>query len=334
MKKNIIVYLLLCIFTSVIISSCSNQSSESSITSSESETITTTTSETVTETTEVTTIEDLRTQDVIDAAWEARLNYCGSGLDSIPIVSEMHNEYGYVFSVDSADYPELAVSVDSIFEGATETVYPHIYRCDNRLISFRCSSGFITLDYLGNELELEDIVSDYSYFMATVQPLLAEQYPEDEAVTDIEFLYYYMTYDSVTLVYTLSVGIDSPDSQWISITLGYREYADLFKPCYLPGDGLLIDYFPTNYDLSADWCFDYYCDGYYYGFFNPIFVMNYNESNYCVALYGLETDNPDEDVRYIYVLYDMDSGVEIASQESDEYVRNTQYILDFVGNNT
>ncbi len=335
MKKNIIVYLLLCIFTSVIISSCSNQSSESSITSSESETITTTTSETVTETTEVTTIEDLRTQDVIDAAWEARLNYCGSGLDSIPIVSEMHNEYGYVFSVDSADYPELAVSVDSIFEGATETVYPHIYRCDNRLISFRCSSGFITLDYLGNELELEDIVTDYSYFMATVQPLLEEQYPEDEDVTDIEFQNFYMTYDSVKFIYKLSVGIDSPNSQVILITLGYREYADLFNPCYLPGDGVLIDYTSGSLNNSLEWTpFNTY-DGYYSALGDIIIVMNYNEYNYFVACYIHETDNPDEDLRYIYVLYDLDSGTEIASQETEEFIRfNIQFILDFVGNNT
>ncbi len=41
---------------------------------------------------------------------------------------------------------------------------------------------YITLDYLGNELEFEDIISDYSYFMATIQPLLAEKYPEGEVV--------------------------------------------------------------------------------------------------------------------------------------------------------
>ena len=146
MKKNIIVYLLLCAFMSGIISSCSNQSTETSITPSESESITTTTSEATTETTEVTTIEDLRTQDVIDAAWEARLDYCGSGLDSIPAVSMLTTDYGYILDVDPENYPELAESVDSI-----ETDNPLIYRCDNRLISFRCSSGFITLDYLGNE---------------------------------------------------------------------------------------------------------------------------------------------------------------------------------------
>lgn len=272
MKKNIIVYLLLCAFTSAIISSCSNQSTETSITSSESESITTTTSEATTETTEVTTIEDLRTQAVIDAAWEARLDYCGSGLDSIPIISEIHNEYGYILNVDPEYYPELAESVDSIFEDAAETVrqysedsgnYAYVSswfdRCDNRLISFSrditytefyddgtydllWDKDYITLDYLGNELEFEDIISDYSYFMATIQPLLAEKYPEGEVVTDIEYVDYFMNYDSATFIYKLSVGIDSPREQTIRIALGYREYADLFNPCYLPGDGVIIDF--------------------------------------------------------------------------------------------
>ena len=212
MKKNIIVYLLLCAFMSGIISSCSNQSTESIITSSESESITTTTSEATTETTEETTIEDLRTQDVIDAAWEARLDYCGSGLDSIPAESMLTTDYGYILDVDPENYPELAESVDSIFEDAAETVngysenpdnnafiHSWFYRCDNRLISFSRSISnreyhddgtfdatfemdYITLDYLGNELEFEDIISDYSYFMATIQPLLAEKYPEGEVV--------------------------------------------------------------------------------------------------------------------------------------------------------
>ena len=362
MKKNIIVYLLLCAFTSAIISSCSNQSTESIITSSESESITTTTSEATTETTEVTTIEDLRTQDVIDAAWEARLDYCGSGLDSIPIISEIHNEYGYILNVDSVDYPELAESVDSIFVNVAETIRQYsenpdnnthvssgLKRCDNRLISFikvitnyefhddgtydvTRDRDYITLDYLGNELELEDIITDYSYFMATIQPLLAEQYPEDEAVTDMEFVDFYMSYDSATFIYSLSVGLDSPQEQEIRISLGYREYADLFNPCYLPGDGVLIDYQPDR--NSLEWTpFNTY-DGYYSALGDIIIVMNYNEYNYFVACYIHETDNPDADLRYLYVLYDLDSGVEIASQELDEYVRNTQYILDFVGNNT
>ena len=181
-------------------------------------------------------------------------------------------------------------------------------------------------------MEFEDIITDYSYFMATIQPLLAEKYPEGEVVTDIEYVDYFMNYDSATFIYKLSVGIDSPREQTIRITLGYREYADLFNPCYLPGDGVIIDFFSDSYGSNMGLSDRY--DDYYFMLVDIYIVMNYNESNYCVALYAHASDMPDEEIRYIYVLYDLDNGEEIAFQESDDVIRNTQYILDFVGNNT
>lgn len=364
MKKNIPISLLIYCLTSSIISGCSVHDTDNSTTSSEPISETTTASQVVTPTTEATTIEDLRTQDVIDAAWESRLDYCGSGLDDIPAITIEYNESGRILHVDPANYPELSTSVDILFEDAEETVRQYsespdnnahinaaVRRCDNRLISFSRSIAnyeyhddrtydytndidYITLDHLGNELELDDIVVDHSFFIATIGPLLAEKYPDDQDVAEVQFVDFYMSYDSVVLIYELDMGSGADDSQRVSISVGYREYADLFVPCYLPGDGTLIDYCP---DLSSlGWSPDNSHDEYYHELSSYMLVMNHNGTDYCFAVYVHPTDiDPDNDWGILYVLYDIDTDTEIASAESasSDLFDDSQYILDFIDDN-
>lgn len=337
--------------------------------------------------------ESPRTQESIDAAWLARLNYNGSGLDNIPSI--VSNNYipddfrAFVVSVEDDDYAELNDSIwqaqmsllETLDFESQDTVIvsfgSNIYRCDNRLLSmmthyysFQMESEDVgersyvcqyrTWDYNGQDLLLTDVINDYSYFIATVSPLIEDAFRDfDEISTDElidsmlhntnpEEVEYYMTAYSMYFACPYS-GVSSDEDEinrnkvWIQVD--YEEYADLFNPEYLPGDGLMISGFIDDVDgLTNRINLERYDSEYNHPTGNAYLVLNCNGEDYLLTIYGSEEaaiageaggsyDVPG----FLIVLFDSDTGEEIGSQAVDTLlgfdVRIADYsvILQFVG---
>lgn len=158
-----------------------------------------------------------RSQEIIDSAWDNRLSYYGSGINSIPnIVIEESDVEGYVYIVNIDDdlYPNLTDSVRQTQQDYIEILncepdyiirnYTHeIHRCDNRVLSISnwlfMSDGaengmrisevtYNTWDYNGRELYLTDIVCDYQCFITNIHSLIMDSLYES-GVTDAEMQY-------------------------------------------------------------------------------------------------------------------------------------------------
>ena len=311
-----------------------------------------------------------RTQEMIDAAWNERLNYNGSGADNIPVIDfeEVDMDWGYIYRIclDDDAYPGLSeavqqeqqIGIDYINDVDSSFIvrqYKHkINRCDNRVLSIRdwifmadavdggeriSDVTYHTWDYSGQELNITDVVTDFTNFVQVVMPLIADAIPEASNVDinevieglihsnpdDIDFYLTSSTLNFVCHYYDDTQGAVVP----VIIRVNYREYADLFNPEYLPGDGLMLSdaYLEERYLGNLTNRIDFYRHDQEYD--SPEgcdwLVSNYRNGNYMIVCYSssrliheradgiYNTDTP----RYLIVLYDADSCEEIGSQEVD-----------------
>ena len=271
---------LLLILVALTIASCSV--SPNTVTS-ESFDLATSTYSSVEETTsdDVSCLPEGRTQDVIDEAWESRLDHNGSDLVEIPDVSisRYSDEVISYIEVDPLLYSDLSVSVedyDHSFRGGDEPdeslrqLDYCVLRCDNRLLSLKAKAriasadaaeptsvdriDYVTWNYRGEELCFSDVIEDYGYFVDTVSPLIREALNDIDAIDADEILAtllyapdgvdheFYMTNDSLCFFVDYSFSDDEGTlvSDSVLVKVPYREYADLFDPQYLPGEGTMI----------------------------------------------------------------------------------------------
>ena len=181
----------------------------------------------------------IRTQEQIDAAWEARLAYNGNGLEEIPLMNYKGERYSDAPEYDNI-YAELTEIKDNIY---------YVTRCDNRVVSYEGFSinGNLTgynYDAYGNKLKLEDVIVNKSLFDYFVTDYICnEWYPnlydyEKNYATLLEVMdryeeitdEWYLSADS--LVYIINANMH--------LKISYRQFADFFNPEYLPGEGLMI----------------------------------------------------------------------------------------------
>ncbi|SMC40927.1 hypothetical protein SAMN06296952_1086 [Oscillospiraceae bacterium] len=259
-----------------------------------------------------------RTQEYIDAAWDSRLDYNGSGLDEIPdlALESIRYDYGLISDVtveNDSSYNGLAASIEEYEEGLMETDYPsvesdalseQVMRCDNRIVCIRSyvqvTSGYrieyITWDHAGEVLRFSDVITDYDLFIDTVSPLILESLGDlDEDVVDeimstlinaseSQDFVFYMTNDSLSFFveycYSDEEGTLVNDS--VEVTIPYREYADLFDPQYLPGNGAMIWEDPIAIRDLNSICLS---DEYYNSLIGGTFV-SYNGHDYAVIKVG------------------------------------------------
>ena len=280
---------------------------------------------------------ETRTQRSIDIAWDARLEYEGSGLDAIPNVNITDDDISQIF-INDENYPELSeavaqyqteISVSSEPAYAIERVIHGLYRCDNRLISVASMAKsstidegqvqrtyyYVTWDYNGERLYLTDVVDDYDVFIDTITPLIVEaleacdDVQADEIIAGLintaspDELDFYMEDDRLDLV--IEYYDDEFEIQKAFVKVDYREYADLFDPCYLPGDGTMISEAMT-YEIES--VFDDY--GYYDEVLGGTVVYNYNGRSYMIfEMTSSEISSSDDDHQdpAVYI-YDLETG--------------------------
>ena len=244
MEKKIAIALI----STILLAGCSTVKE----TEATSETITEVTTAEVTEseteitetetTVEITEPEEtgyVRTQEQIDAAWEARLDYNGSGLEEIPLMNYKGEHYSDAPEYDNI-YAELTEIKDNIYR---------VTRCDNRVVS--CDGFFedgnvigYNYDTYGNKLELEDVIvnkSLFDYFVTDYirnvwYPSLSDHEKRYTTLWEVMDKYeeitdeWYLTADS--LIFRINASVH--------LNISYRLFADFFNPEYLPGDGLMV----------------------------------------------------------------------------------------------
>ena len=315
-----------------------------------------------------------RTQEMIDAAWDERLNYNGSGLDIIPSVRVNNNitdRWINEIYVDGVGYSELSSAVyqsqDDLFEiydvinNEDIEVYQNVSRCDNRVLGIKTlimdrnhnqqmtrHYVYQTWDYNGRKLLLNDIVTDYQYFISTVSPLISDALVEFDSVvvsevisdlynTNPEDIDYYLTGNSLNLICEIDdVYLNEEPSEYVIVQVDYRRYADLFNPEYLPGDGLMITV--QNLESVNNRINTLRHDDVYDSPGGSIFLItNYYEHNYNVITYessyvveeGAVGNSNTGVSRYLLVLYDDDTGEEIGTATSNTIDGFASYSMDF-----
>lgn len=296
-----------------------------------------------------------RQQDQIEAAWEERLMYFGSGIDEILMegIVETGEEVREERLLINSNYSNLANTVDqqqqdiiNSIESDDYNINSTVYRCDNRLISvgigvrtwsgddYQRSTGYYTWDYEGNMLCFTDVIRDYSVFVDTIRPLIVEAFADDannvdgviDSLNNNSFpdnIDYYMTYDSLRFFCGCEDGTVAR-----VISVSYRDYADLFNPEYLPGEGLMISVL-SQQDMSVnDGCINQMeLNGHDTIYNRPIgsvyLISNYNGADYILVAYAADTYAElceyDEcnSLGFLLVLYDVESENEIGSRAMD-----------------
>ena len=283
-----------------------------------------------------------RTQEIIDDAWDSRLEFNGSGLEQVPCVNLSD------LSVDGTDYQTLAGSVrqfeTELFEAHVSDPSYLITRCDNRVLSVRVTADndFYcgTWDFEGNRLYFDDIINDCDYFIYTLSPLISVSLPEEAEVEVEEIIAnllvaheqedfdFYLTKDYLCffLDYTgIADGSREVENRRVEIRVDYREYADYFNPQYLPGEGTILSAAQTfEIETAMDVDEDYIYGGQYDVMRNGMFVNNFNGHNYIVF-----SMTSSEDSSSVTLIYDTDSG-EFVSEESERPFENTTDVLAYI----
>ena len=296
-----------------------------------------------------------RTQEMIDAAWDERLNYNGSGIDSIPSIEGqwyIPDRCIASISIEDDDYQCLSDSlyemqqniIDNLDQSVNIKLFYDITRCDNRVLSVRYSIWCPTdnsynrninhtYDYSGKELLFTDIVIDYPTFIQTVTPLINDALPEEENDNgreiidglihsnpdDIDFYLTDRTFDFICRYYEAENDV----SRSVIIHVNYRTYADLFYPEYLPGDGVLFSIMNRVPVFINKMRHDDVYDS--TGSSQPLLISNYNDRNYLIVFYSSSYVSQEGSVGnyntgipgFLIVLYDADTGEEIGSQEAE-----------------
>lgn len=137
-----------------------------------------------------------------EAAWQARLEYDGSGLEEIPSVNICIVDDHYDLSLNDPDYPELSEAVTSLYDDERSSFqdehpeldrysdFVFLKRCDNRILSYYrhmsvsdedlddiyASDVYRTFDHEGNLLMFSDVISDYDELLNVIEPLILSRY--------------------------------------------------------------------------------------------------------------------------------------------------------------
>lgn len=344
MKKSVVLILSMC-----MLAGCSSVDTvpDTSVT----EAPTTTTDETIIEETEADVYE--RTQEMIDAAWEERLEYNGSGSDEIPELVVIMDASVCMsdISIDNDVYTELETAVDEyeaeVYAADVDMYRSHVLRCDNRVVCISSQivkdqdryTEYITWNYTGERLCFSDVIRDYDVFINTVSPLILESLEDVDdvdaqeilssliyATDDVDFEFC-MTDDSLCFFveYSMSDEEGNVISDRSVITVPYREYADLFEPEYLPGDGIMMwesDY----YDIEDTMGHSYAYGDYYNEVVLGTNVSGLNGRNYMLIIMDNSTAAFEVDIDQhctddypcpIIAIYDIDAGEIVYSEEID-----------------
>ena len=239
------------IIFSVLLSSCNSitdTTTQAPVTTEAPIVTTTTITEEMTLTTETEITEEtiettIRTQEDINAAWEARLDY---ETGEVPNIESVQCEGGYKNYITNESYSDLNDLLISIVGEETNVpLYPS--RCDGRIL---CGWNYCISVTECKVLSFGDVITDYDLYEEAVTEYITEHYDDfvtwmteetysldqliNVALSDTNHRFE-LTHDSLKLKYDLNPDESVEDT--FAFSLPYREYADLIKPQYLPGDG-------------------------------------------------------------------------------------------------
>ena len=299
MKKLVSEALILCLTASLIACDVKSLPTETATTVEPSVSAIETTVETTESTTAITmtvpeeTVETIvRTQESIDAAWEARLDYETGEVPNIESVQEEEGYKNYITNECYSDLNDLLISI--VGEETNVPLYPT--RCDGRILN---GWNYCISVTECKELSFEDIITDRELYEYALVDYITNHYDElydlikEEYSLDMIIDYALsQTMPRVGLKSDgLSLGFDlNPEMEvsTIGFVLPYNDYADLIKPQYLPGEGSMLH--TAQYSEVLSCCPD------------EIFDLNLHDNSLCQSGSVLENYNG-HDYYWVYVTY-------------------------------
>lgn len=165
--------------------------------------------------------------------------YVSNTTDEIPYVDTLGNRYN-----DCTEYENLYETIleNNIFESHLLT------RCDNRVVSYYGQDYCTTYDFMGNELSLNDVFTDFDLFCEFAEPTLENWYNETlhdsereastiegykNAFKNTENWYF----DANSIVFVLTF---TSNPQKIFFHISYNECMDYIRAQYLPSEGMFV----------------------------------------------------------------------------------------------
>lgn len=235
----------------------------------------------------------IRTQESIDAAWEARLDY---ETGEVPNIEKVRDGDCYTYIITNDCYTELNELLQSIMEERNNYILSPS-RCDGRILYIAPYCISVTENRV---LSFEDVITDLELYEYALVDCITNHYDgfsdRLRAEYSLEELIEYslsqdlprsfgLTSDALTLGFDLNP--ESEVSEY-SMVLYYSEYADLIKPQYLPGEGPMLH--TAQYSEVLSCCPD------------EIFDLNLHDNSLCQSGSVLENYNG-HDYYWVYVTY-------------------------------